>query len=376
MKKLILHIIISLIPLLIVSQSKLEFDGQASFISSFSPQVEKEYFSGLRYIPKLSYKYQLDTFKRIDFEASANVNGLVNFHNFEEGISEANLNPYRFWIRYTGEQFEIRAGLQKIEFGSAMLLRPLQWFNQIDPRDPLQLTNGVYGVMGRYYFLNNANIWVWGLYGNEKTRGFDLVETNRTRPEFGGRLQYPVPKGELALSYHYRTADSREQIFLPPYELIPENRIGIDGKWDVGVGLWFEVAQIWKLEDLGSFTNQTIGNIGVDYTFGLGNGLNVISEHLFFRSDNDFFGTENTANISAITMNYPLGFFDNISSVMFYSWETEDFTFFLNYSHQFKHIYAYVMAYYNPETQIGIQRNELVYNFTGPGVRIMLVYNH
>merc|ERR1712127_1137306 len=103
-------------------------------------------------------------------------------------------------------QFELRVGLQKIDFGSASLLRPIQWFNQIDPRDPLQLTNGVYGVLGRYYFLNNANIWLWTLYGNEKTRGFDALETNKKVPEFGGRIQYPTKKGEIALSYHHRSA--------------------------------------------------------------------------------------------------------------------------------------------------------------------------
>ena len=111
-----------------------------------------------------------------------------------------------------------------------MLLRPIQWFNQIDPRDPLQLTNGVYAALGRYYFLNNANIWLWVLYGNEKTRGFDVLESNWKIPEIGTRIQYPIPKGEIALSYHYRTANSINQSFLNPYEKIPEHRIGIDGK--------------------------------------------------------------------------------------------------------------------------------------------------
>ena len=64
-------------------------------------------------------------------------------------------------------KLHIEPGLQKINFGSATMLRPLMWFDQVDPRDPLQLTDGVWGVLGRYYFLNNANIWLWGLYGNK-----------------------------------------------------------------------------------------------------------------------------------------------------------------------------------------------------------------
>ena len=35
------------------------------------------------------------------------------------------------------------------------------------------------------------------------------------------------------------------------------------------------------------------------------------------------------------------------------------------------------MAFYNPDTpQQGIQQNELVNQFAGPGIRLMLVYNH
>jgi len=55
------------------------------------------------------------------------------------------------WIRLSTKQFELRAGLQKINFGSATLLRPLMWFDKIDPRDPLQLTDGVYALLARYY---------------------------------------------------------------------------------------------------------------------------------------------------------------------------------------------------------------------------------
>lgn len=33
-------------------------------------------------------------------------------------------------------------------------------FDQVDPRDPLKLTDGVRGLLGRYCFLNNADIWL------------------------------------------------------------------------------------------------------------------------------------------------------------------------------------------------------------------------
>lgn len=34
-------------------------------------------------------------------------------------------------------------------------------------REPSQLTDGVYGVLVKYYFQNNANLWAWGLIGNK-----------------------------------------------------------------------------------------------------------------------------------------------------------------------------------------------------------------
>ncbi|MEM6700546.1 MAG: hypothetical protein AAF599_19230, partial [Bacteroidota bacterium] len=262
------------------AQNKVEWDGQVSAIGSYSPANDLEAFIGVRYIPELNYGISLDTTKTLDFEASANLSSALLFDPFSEGEGNSSITPYRIWARYASKQFELRVGLQKIDFGSATLLRPIQWFNQIDPRDPLQLTNGVYGILGRYYFLNNANIWAWILYGNEKTRGFDAIETNRSIPEFGGRIQYPVSNGELALSYHHRTANTENLAFVPQFEEIPENRIGIDGKWDIGIGLWFEGSFVRKSKNVGIFTNQTLLNLGADYTFGLGNGLNVMTEHL------------------------------------------------------------------------------------------------
>jgi hypothetical protein len=354
------------------AQQKLSFDGQLSAFTSYTASEGNGLFAALRYIPELNYEQQLDTFSSISFEASVNTNVFWG----SEG-TDASLSPYRLWVRYSAKQFEIRAGLQKIEFGSASILRPLQWFNQIDPRDPLQLTNGVYGLLGRYYFLNNANIWVWGLYGNEQARGFDPLENNGQIPEYGGRIQYPVPRGELAMTYHHRTADSRSITFLPAFEKIPEDRLGLDGKWDLGVGLWFEAAQLWKHEDLGPLNYQTSFNIGMDYTFGLGNGLAAIVENMTISSDENLMEFKEPINFTAATLAYPLGFFDSISTVLFYSWKTQDATFFLNYEHQFSNWSMYIMAYYNPETAaVGVQQNDLVYTFAGPGIRLMAVYNH
>lgn len=358
------------------NSTEIELDGQLSLIGSFSPDNSLDFFAGGRYIPELSYGIPLDSTKVLDFEAAANISGSAFFHPFDAAETKGDIQPYRLWARITGKQFEIRAGLQKIDFGSATLLRPIQWFNQIDPRDPLQLTNGVYGLLGRYYFLNNANIWLWSLYGNEDARGFDVVPTYTKIPEYGGRIQYPTSNGEVGLSYHHRTASSQNVDGFPSFEKIPENRIGLDGKWDVKIGLWFEASYTRKSKSVGDLTNQTLLTLGADYTFGIGNGLNVIGEHLISSYDKEPFELHNTTGVSALSLSYPLGLWDNLNFYTYYNWPSDDFTFFLNYEHQFKKIVGYVMAFYNPANQTSIQQNELIHNFAGPGVRLMVVYNH
>lgn len=372
----VLLILILLLSEISFGQKGLVFDGQLSGFTNYSPEADKDLLLGLRYIPELNYNLQLTKTKALSFQAAANIFGNLAFGPAQPASTDGELQPYRFWVRYTAQQLELRVGLQKIDFGSATLLRPLQWFNQIDPRDPLKLTHGVYAALGRYYFLNNANIWLWVLYGNQKTRGYEFFETNKNNPEFGGRFQMPVPKGELAFSYHHRTADAKSLVPMGGFDNTPEDRFSIDGKWDVKVGLWFEAAHVRKAKNLGILTHQSFVNLGLDYTFGLGNGLNVLGEHLLMTNDKQAFGFKSTTHLTAATLSYPLTLFSNVSVVLYRSWATDDFSFFLNYEHQFKKTTGYIMLYYNPKTLQGIQENELVNTFSGPGIRLMLVFNH
>ena len=372
-------IIILLFSFSLNAQNTFNFDGQLSGIANWRPENEAWGLLNGRYLPELNYNWKIDSIHNWYFEASANVWGSVYFHKNDSISTNGEITPYRIWTRFSGKQYEVRLGLQKIDFGSAMILRPLQWFNEIDPRDPLAITNGVNAALIRYYFKNNANIWLWGLYGNEDPRGFDIAPSYKKDPEFGGRFQHPIPKGEIAITYHHRTANASQIIPLENLEQIPEDRIGIDGKWDLGIGLWFEGAYIKKHKDVSIFTNQTLGTLGADYTFPLGSGLYVVLEHLLIGYDSENIGFENRYNTSAINISYPIGFFDSLSLFSTYSWENEATSLFLNYQHDFKLITAYIMGYYTPDTPvntINTDTNDFVSNFTGPGVRVMFVYKH
>ncbi len=188
------------------SANKLNIEGQFSSLAHFNGSNDLPLWFGGRYIPQLNYSIELQKNRLIDFEYSANIYGNVGLDPFSKFDFDGKIKNYRAWARYSTQQFELRAGLQKINFGSASILRPLMWFDQIDPRDPLRLIASVWGILARYYFFNNANLWLWGLYGNKNLKGWEVASTSKNKPEFGGRFQMPILKGEATLSFHHREA--------------------------------------------------------------------------------------------------------------------------------------------------------------------------
>jgi hypothetical protein len=354
----------------------LSFRGQASLWTNVNLDSEIPARAGARYIPQLNLMILEQGNHKIDLELSANITGNTLL-SLDTTDYSGNIKPYRAWLRYSTSKFEIRAGLQKINFGSAHMLRPLMWFDQMDPRDPLQLTDGVWGLLARYYFTNNTNIWLWGLYGNEEPKTWEIGQTPPRSPEFGGRFQTPMPRGEAALSFHHRKSDIPGIWFLQdPVYRVPENRVGIDARWDVEIGLWTEAVWIKKSRDAGMFTHQQILNLGADYTFGLGNGLTLLAEQLFYTMDEKAFQLGNINHFTGISLVYPVSIFDNISTILYYHWKQNNIYSFFNWQHQLNNLTLYFMAFWNPQTFRLPQQNETTQLFSGKGFQLMLVYNH
>jgi hypothetical protein len=360
-----------------VAKNALKISGQLSSWGIYNHLNDLPVYFGARYIPITNYTIELQNSKKIDFEVSANLSGTLGIRSFGEMQTDGSLQPYRMWTRYSTKHLEIRLGLQKINFGSATLLRPLMWLDQIDPRDPLQLTNGVWGLLGRYYFTNNANLWLWSLYGNDKPRPWDVAQTNQKHPEFGGRFQYPVTKGEVAFTFHHRITDtSGMELATPAPATVDENRIGVDGKWDLGVGLWFEGTYIRKAKDMGIYTNTEILNIGTDNTFGIGNGLNVVFEQLLLSFDHKPFSFSNPVSYSGLSLSYPISLIDNLSIITYFDWTSKSAYNFVNLKRQFNKLSIYFMAFWNPKNyQLPQQLNSGNY-YSGRGIQLMLVFNH
>jgi len=351
--------------------------GLARFDSTFEP------FFSLRFIPELTFSLPAGRGLTLDAEISANAYGAVNFLADAAADASTGLKPYRGWLRLSASRFEARVGLQKLSFGPAALFRPLMWFDSLDPRDPLQLTDGVYGLLLRYYTRGNANVWAWGLYGNDDRRGFDLAPPDKKAPEFGGRVELPLFKGEIGATYHRRKAaiDGLTPIMSPapvsplPVPPVPEDRIGFDGKWDLGVGVWFEGALVHQQTPLLPHPYQRAYTLGLDYTFALGRGLTALAEHFRIASSVRAFSPGDGLSFTALLLRYPLGILDEISGIFYYDWKNNDIYRFISWKHTTDALSFSAIVFWNPATPSVFQGQPGAGSFAGTGLELLLAYH-
>jgi len=394
-KKTCFYLVALLLQLFFISNLQprtIGFQGQLTAWTLTNPEQSYETLLGLRYLPELSGRYTLSGSHTLDANIELDTYGIV-FFKPDKTTTDSRLKLYRASLRYASTRFEARIGLQKINFGSAALLRPLMWFNRLDPRDPLQLTDGVYGLLLRYYLMNNANIWLWGLIGNQDTRGWEVVPTAEKKPEWGGRIQYPVPAGEIAISMHHREIDIVKGInsisalpglpssfvnpdMIPAQDPVSENRIGFDGKWDIEIGFWTEAALIHQDIDWMPYKYQRMINVGADYTFGLGNGLHTLYEHFWYDMAEKASAKGEGLEFSALSASYPIGLMDQISGMLYYDWENSEWYRFINYQRTYDNLMIYIIGFWNPEQFQIYQTTQQNSLFAGKGFQLMLVFNH
>ncbi|UCD93512.1 MAG: hypothetical protein JSU69_06990 [Candidatus Zixiibacteriota bacterium] len=345
----------------------------------FDDDEASDLTAGSRYLPDLHIGTPLGDRYLLDLEVSLNGYATAMFPARDDLDADGKVKLYRLWIRFSTSRLEARLGLQKINFGSATLLRPLMWFDRIDARDPLKITDGVYALLLRYYFLNNANIWLWGLYGNDEPKGWEKYATDDETPEFGGRVQLPVPGGELAVSYHHRRAQlsGGSDIAVPREgDKFPENRFALDGKWDIGVGLWLEGVLIHQNARSLSYRWRRLVNVGVDYTFELGSGVSVLGEHIIIDRSRKALGSGSGANMSALSVSYSLGVIDYVSGIVYYDWDNEQFYRLVDWRRTYDDWIIHVIGFWNPESRQIYQDGGGNALYGGKGVQLMVVYNH
>lgn len=206
------------------------------------------------------------------------------------------------------------------------------------------MTKGVWGVLDRIYFNNNATLWLWGLYGNTDSRIWDYATRSTTYPEIGFRYQHPVLNGELALSLNHRTV----QTTLGALDEYQETKIGLDGKWDLGPGLWFEDSYTMTSKISPFKSGMNLLTIGSDITPSFLDGLSFTFEHMMLTTFSVHDDVFNSGNFSALTASWPINIFHRISGIVLYNWDGQAWFRYLTWSADFDRSSIHLIGFWNP----------------------------
>ena len=346
--------------------------GQASAWLTSKPDSSLLSGAGLRYIPEASLALPVGGTDSLALDLSADASLARSFGPGAPGGLDATLKPYRAWARFATHRFETRVGLQKINFGSATLFRPLMWFDRVDPRDPLQLTNGVTGALARYYFQNNANVWGWALVGNTPPKGWETFPTERGTVEVGSRVQTPVPAGEVGLTYDRREADLRTL----GGGYAPEDRYGLDGKWNLGIGVWGEAALVHQRTPAGVPAYQRFWTVGADYTVGVGNGLYLLGEYARLDAPPSPLASGPGTGLSGLLASYPVGILDKVSAIVYRGWQARQWYRIVTWQRTYDAWTLYLLAFWNPAQPVALGVGQQSEALGGRGVQLMAAFNH
>ena len=176
-KNLNIHPILIMTLIVSFAYSNTDLVGQLSTWGRVSTQNSSYHKSfGIRYVPELYFQIPAIS-DRLDIEISFNLYTSSDGKSISSIADNLNAKFYRAWLRHSTTHTDLRFGLQRINFGPARLLRSLRWFDQLDPRDPLQFTTGVWGLRYKYDFPNNSNLWFLVMISIAKPESFCFISS-------------------------------------------------------------------------------------------------------------------------------------------------------------------------------------------------------
>ena len=372
--------------------------GEASVVTVASNASDTNRQLAVRFIPEFQAGLKLSERWTFDGSLAATAAASASYLSTEQVSSTRDVDLHRAWVRLSSPRFEVRAGLQKIAFGSAAIFRPLMWFDRVDPRDPTQYSEGVYGILARYASPRNHSLWAWGLYGNDAPRGWDTWGTRPSAPEYGGRGQLALPRGEVAATYHRRRANVTPlpavipdgmagmaaadpvSSSTPPFQPTPvaarEDRVGLDAKFDLGPGIWFEAVYTRTDSALVKKRWAPALSVGIDYTFRIGSGLTLLAEHFLLEPSAPEGAPESQVKLTAATATYPLGPADSLAGIVYYEWNREDLFRFVEWRRTWDHWRLHVIGFWNPARASVFAARAQTSALTGKGVELAVVASY
>jgi hypothetical protein len=192
----------------------------------------------------------------------------------------------------------------------------------------------------------------------------------------------PVGRGELAFTTHHRRAKLSEALGAADLEVEDwrEQRYALDGKWDLGVGVWFEgVLSRQHPPVLGDLDQEAL-NVGADYTFALGNGLHVLGEYFVLQQALGGLERDQSSRFGAMSLRYPVGLLDTLSGIVYLDGRSHDWYRFVSWQRTYDRWQLYVMGFWNPRQSALLPETDAVRAsptpMSGHGFQLMVVFNH
>ena len=231
----------------------------------------------------------------LDYEFSVDAK-LADGPSVQSGLRrESDVDFFRAWLRLDNGTFKIRAGRQKILYGSGSIYRPLGFFDTRDVTGVVPQTRGVDSVRATWFPSSMSLIEGW-LVPAKKDDGMIVGlrgEISQGDIEMGAVLQYH-PRSDLKS--------------LPDFdqELV---QVGYHVKGEKGVGFWNESRLDIEMKPSTPVRFDTV--LGVDYTFDVGEGLHILAEYFLTTREKDFslydLKRQRTFQQIGVSMDQPIG---------------------------------------------------------------------
>jgi hypothetical protein len=243
------------------------FEGRYQYFFGFDPELETFLqsidpgFSDRGYHPEQPHGGIFRTRSILDlgFSETQSVNLAAQAY-WSLGFFERSQNAFgevasleRASYTTSGAQYDLTLGKQALTWGSGLLLNPTDLFFQSAPGDPWQERPGVWSIRHVQDISEESSLTTVLALDDDCCKTVGIA-----------RFEWTMDTWDLATQAGWRQEHN-------------EVSIGVDVKGDVEVGVWLEAMVTYGV-DLDHW--QFDGELGVDYTFDLLNGLYLAVEWL------------------------------------------------------------------------------------------------
>jgi len=143
------------------------------------------------------------------------------------------------------------------------------------------------------------------------------------------------------------------------------------------MGLWIEGAVIHQDLEADELRYRRFLTLGMDYTFGVGNGLHVLGEYFTVDRAADILDSEEGFSVTASSLNYPIGLIDQVTGIVYYHWDDDDWYHFVTWRRTYDRWSLDVSGFWNPEdTALHADSEGGGRRLLGSGLLVMVTVNH